>query len=185
MRVFIAIEISDCIRKVLEGLQHDWQHRGGGISWTRPENIHLTLRFLGEIDEVTLGRVVESCRVGLPPIAPFSLRLGGVGFFPNARRPRVIHVGLSGEVAMVERLQREIEDVLESIGIAREGRLFRPHLTLGRVRSGVRREGLATVLGSESLPAVEFEVRDFVVMRSELRPAGSLYTPLATISLQE
>ena len=183
IRSFIAIELPDEIRRALDQVQKDLKSVRG-VRWVQPDSIHLTLKFLGSIvaEQVTaiaaaVGKVVH----GEPPLA---LNVSGLGAFPNARRPRVIWVGIVGDVERLGRLQARLEETLEPLGFPREERSFRPHLTLGRVKEPRRPPDLTRALAETTVPASNpFDVREILVYKSDLRPTGAIYTKLQHLPL--
>lgn len=183
MRTFIAIDLPGNIKEELAALQGEMRRAGADISWTRPENIHLTLKFLGEIDKKILGEIEQLCRACADRHEPFGLHLHGTGFFPNPRHPRVLWAGLAGAVEAVEQLQEEIDAAMEALGFEREEKDFRPHLTLGRIRSNKNIRELQAIAESYSLPELSFEVGEVVIMKSDLHPQGASYSQLATIKI--
>ena len=185
MRTFIAIEIPAEVKQALARLQEELRDAPAEVSWTKPENIHLTLKFLGEVEESMLGRVEAAAVEAAAGARPFTLALGGVGAFPNARQPRIIWAGLSGEVEAAARLQVRLDERLAALGFPKEDRPFRPHLTVGRVKSPTGAPALIARAQSYRLPSHSLAVRELVVMRSQLHPAGSRYTPLARIALEQ
>lgn len=158
--------------------------RGGkGVNWTRPESIHLTLKFLGEIDP---GRVEEISRVleGAAKSHPrFIVSAGGVGGFPTLKAPRVVWVGIDGGPEL-KGLQTDIDGRLGDIGFERDGREFTPHLTLCRIKSMADSRalgGLASGLKAEKM--LDFEAGSFILFESRLNPRGAVYTALKTFTL--
>jgi 2'-5' RNA ligase len=151
----------------------------GDIRWVRPEGIHLTLKFFGDISEndvANIAAVVEKAAAGA---APFTLSIGGAGVFPDPRRPRVLWLGMNGDVPRLLIFQKELERSLQLIGFAPEERPFRPHLTLGRIRSPKGLTGLARVLETgEEYAAGSFLASGIGLFRSELTPRGAVYTRL-------
>jgi 2'-5' RNA ligase len=193
MRTFIAIEIPAEIKTALSGLQTELRRAGADVSWTKPDNIHLTLKFLGEIEERLVNEIERACVGVAAEFQPFKLDLTGAGVFPNARQPRVLWAGLSGEIEKAVKIQRRLDERLMALGFDREEKSFRPHLTIGRVkwnkmascstRSDRLRELLA-LADSYQLPELSFSVKEIVVMRSELHPAGARYTSLARAEMR-
>src|SRR6185369_14737661 len=108
IRLFIAIEIPDPIKAELTKLQNLLRRAQADISWTKPENIHLTLHFLGEVEEGRLEILKQRCAVSAAEFAPFMMTLDGAGVFPDFRRPRVLWAGLSGELEIATQLQKQI-----------------------------------------------------------------------------
>jgi 2'-5' RNA ligase len=184
MRTFIAIEIPAEIKTALSGLQTELRRAGADVSWTKPENIHLTLKFLGEIEEKLINEIERTCIETAAEFQPFTLDLSGAGVFPNARQPRVLWVGLAGEIEKAVEIQRRLDERLAAIGFDREEKSFRPHLTIGRVKSNRKTRELLALTRSYQLPRLAFEVKEIVVMKSELHPAGARYTSLARAGMR-
>src|SRR5262249_43454529 len=182
MRTFIAVEIPEQIKTELAKLQNDLRRAQADVSWTKPENIHLTLRFLGEIAEGRLEALKRICADSAAEFRPFTLALNGAGVFPNFRQPRVLWAGLAGEIEIAAQLQKRLEDGLVSVGFAPEDKPFKPHLTVGRVKSGKNARQVAAMAEIYQFPSLSFEVGEIVLMKSELHPAGSRYMPLAKSS---
>jgi len=178
VRSFIAIPVpSEGIEALQQVVKHLDQEIGRHVRWVRPEGIHVTLKFMGDIPAATLQRVLEA----LPPVAagssPFELAISGLGVFPNIRRPRVLWAGLEGGLTALSELQLAVDEVVGTLGLPKEQRAFSPHLTLGRVRRDVA-EGqlrkIGEVMSSTELPSVPAWPADTVnLMRTELDPAGS------------
>jgi 2'-5' RNA ligase len=189
VRAFIAIDLPEDVRHKLRGLidrMEDAMDRLP-IRWARPEAIHLTLRFLGDtrLDQV---RELEQGLEGLAgDHRVFTMTVGGLGCFPNPRRPRVLWVGVHEETGSMKDLQKSTEDMCRRLGFPPEKRGFSPHLTLGRVRQGGEAgagEAFAPFTkadGAESLGQVV--VDEIVLFQSDLRPGGAVYTRLASARL--
>ena len=188
IRAFIAVELPPAVREAVEGVVRELRSGiGDGVRWVRPEGVHLTLKFLGDIDAGSVPTISEALDRCAASAAPFDLFLEGVGVFPNARRPRVIWIGLGGALEPLLALQQSVERELEELGFASERRPFTPHLTLGRVRDGVRASQVRGV--SEAIAATtverraELPVREVSLMQSDLRPSGAVYTRLYAATL--
>lgn len=189
IRTFIAIELDGPTKTKLTDLQKrlkvEMPERA--IRWVRAEGIHLTLKFLGDVPVTRIERIAEELKEACRGFAPFGLKYGGLGCFPNPRRPRVVWVGIEEETGTLARLQRAIEKRLAPLGYPPEKRPFNPHLTLGRVRSRVRSGELRRV--GELIEAAdiglvsEMEARAVGLIRSDLGPSGAVYTPLAEAPL--
>ena len=183
IRTFVAIEMPAVVRDSIATLQQDLRGFPVRVSWVRPANIHLTLKFLGDIRENQVGAISEAlARVG-EKTAPFSLSVGTLGFFPNRRRPRVLWVGISNPDGELRQLAESVENALLPLGFKKEKRGFNPHLTFGRVRDPRNIEQVM-----EKLETTEFEeqaifVKEMVFMKSTLHPRGSIYEPLKRIAL--
>jgi len=183
MRAFIAIEIPSEIKSALAALQAELRRAGADVNWTKPESLHLTLNFLGEVDERLIKEVEKVCLETAPEFQPFTLRLNGAGVFPNSRQPRVLWAGLSGEVEKTVEMRKRLDEKLAPFGFERDEKKFHPHLTIGRVKSNRKTRELLALADSYQLPALSFEVSEIVLMKSELHPAGARYTPMARASL--
>jgi len=182
MRTFIAIEIPKEIQLQLENVVKRLRaSRAGGVRWVAPGNVHLTLKFIGETEPQNLTTLSDLLREIARRYQPMDLGIGGLGCFPNNKRPRVIWVGLDIP-SQIQDLHREIEAAAEQIGCPPEGRGFSPHLTLGRVQKSANREEIENI--ANALAAVKaddlgrFLAPGFTLYRSDLRSTGPIYTPL-------
>jgi 2'-5' RNA ligase len=183
VRCFVAVEVDDPgVLDALGRAQSGLVGSGGDLKPVERENIHLTLKFLGDVDEGLMGeveRVVSGLR-----FEPFRMALAETGAFPNLRRPRVIWAGVSEGVDELSRIFRELEAGFVGLGFKREGRRFSPHITIARVRSGRNREELVEeVLQHRETDYGGFEVKSVKLKRSVLTPRGPVYTTLAESGL--
>ena len=179
IRSFIAIELPDEIRHALAEVQKQLKRDVGGVRWVEPGSIHLTLKFLGDIPAEQIQPIAAAAMGAVQDEPPLSLGVSGLGAFPNPRRPRVIWVGLEGDVARLGRLQTRLEEALEPLGFPREERAFRPHLTVGRVKDPRRPPDLTRPLADVTVPRCNsFDVREILLYKSDLRPTGAIYTKL-------
>jgi len=183
VRTFICIELSGDVRKKLAELQSTLRQTRANIAWVKPENMHLTLKFLGNVEQSKLGAVSAAVERALKDQARFSLKVSGMGSFPNNKRPRVLWVGIEGDKQMLSTIQRRIEDELVSEGFPKEDRPFSPHLTLGRVKSNENIKACIDKMNELSIDSEPFEIAEVIVMRSDLNPGGAVYSRLNTISL--
>lgn len=184
VRTFIAIPVSEETQKALGRLAEEGKRAGGDVKWVDPARIHLTLRFLGDVEEARIPTVVDALGRAGGAAVPFELRVAGVGAFPNLRRPRVIWAGAEERGSVLRGLAAAVEEAVKRLGFGAADHPFSPHLTLARVKSPKGLDRLAEVL--ERHEADEFgteRVVAFRVMKSDLRPEGPLYTPLAEIPL--
>jgi 2'-5' RNA ligase len=178
IRTFIALHLPAAIEQTL--LDTIAQYRphfpAGSVRWVQPQQLHLTLRFLGE----TAVSHLPALQQGLDQIAshhaPLTLSLGALGCFPNGQRPRVFWVGLAGELVRLHALQREIEGLVNQVGWEREKRPFSPHLTLGRVNDARQLAG-ATWRGPLASGETQMRLATIALIESQLRPSGAIYTP--------
>ena len=188
LRAFIAVDLPPAAREAVEGVTRRLRAGAGdGVRWVRPEGVHLTLKFLGDVDAGSVPSISQALGRAAASAAPFDLFLDGVGAFPNARRPRVVWVGLGGGLEPLAGLQQSIEEELEALGFAGERRAFIPHLTLGRVRDGIsttQGRALSEALGGVGVqPGVKLPVREVSLIKSDLRPSGAVYTRLHAAKL--
>ena len=196
MRTFFAIELPTALHAQIGLIQRQLRNHLRDrqavdcFNWTAPDKIHLTLRFLGETTDAQCAQL----GLGLAPIArrqpPLHLSLQEVGCFPNFGAPNVVWLGVRGEVVELQKLQRQIEDLVQRVGFVPEQRPFSPHLTIARTQRQAERTQLR--LAGEALRLVtqhpgaqatlhnslRLEVTEFVHMQSELRPEGARYTLL-------
>jgi 2'-5' RNA ligase len=177
MRLFVAVFPPADVQRSAASIIERLRSPGDGVSWVKPDNLHYTVRFIGEVGDDGARRVAESAREAVRGRAAFDGVLGGLGAFPNARRARVIWLGMTaGGPALVE-LAKALERSLDKRGFEPEGRGFSAHLTLGRVRDprGDWTDRLASVGSIEAQP-VAFRVDRLSVIESKLNPKGSIYT---------
>ena len=157
------------------------------LSWSRTGNIHLTLRFLGDTDARQRRALIDALQAAAVDWRPFRLSVSGVGGFPNLRRPRVLWVGMDGDLAALNALQAAVEAMVQGVGFAAEGKRFSPHLTLARSRRNLSSRDLAAVGQAVSdytpdPPSTEATIDHLVYIHSDLRPGGAVYTPLADVA---
>ena len=198
IRTFIAIELEETHHRALRDLQTRLNRelataKTAGSStardmrWVAPDNIHLTLKFLGDVDAAMMPTLKQAIADACAGTAPFTLNISGVGAFPNTRRPNVIWVGVGGDVERATELAQKIDDACAALGFAREERPFSPHLTLGRVKRDARpsdRQFIGEMIVNAPVSHLgELRAERVSVMKSELRPGGSVYTRLAEIQL--
>ena len=184
MRSFIAIELPEGVKSAISELQQEFKKCKADIRWVKPDNIHLTLKFLGDTDEKIFDSIVEATKEACIVYKEFALEIKGVGVFPNMRAPRVLWVGISDNDSL-SGLQKSVEDGLIKLGFSPEKRRFRPHLTLGRFKSSSGKEGLYDKIEEhKNLKLGSIEVKSIFLIKSELTPSGSEYTKIAGIDLK-
>lgn len=183
-RLFIAIELP---REVHEGLITiqtllKKQAPRETVRWVNPDGIHLTLKFLGDAPLTQLDTLKAKLDEAVQNSTPFTLEASGTGCFPNARKPRVVWVGVHGAEDQLMALRNSVEAQIAPLGYPTEDRAFSPHLTLGRVRQEARREDverLGDLIAHTTLKEVyAWQVRSAHLIRSELEPTGAVYTTL-------
>lgn len=185
LRTFIALELDKSVHANVVTLQTTLARRLPQVHWVEPSNLHLTLLFLGEVDE---RAVLDVCRVTAEAVRPqpaFAMTLAGLGGFPNLRRPRTLWVGVAEGVQPLTELHQRIEAALLAHGsYRREDRDFTPHVTLGRLKSApwdAQAEPL--VRSYQTWEGGTMQVREVLVMASELRREGPIYTVLSRARL--
>jgi 2'-5' RNA ligase len=185
IRSFIAVELPDDVLSAVSRVQGQLNSYGFRTKWVRPANIHVTLKFLGDIDSGTIDVIANAMVSAAEGCAPISLSAKGIGVFPNTKRPRVLWVGLTGEVNLLIDLQRKLDDRLSDIGFAKEHRAFKGHLTLGRFKARVNSSEITRALTEfEDFETQSFMARELILFKSELRPSGAVYSKLEVISLE-
>ena len=184
VRAFVAVNLDQDLKDALAKVQERLKATRADVGWVRPESLHLTLKFLGQVEESRLGAVAEAIAAAATGYGSFRLVLGGVGAFPQPRAARVVWIGVQQGAEALVTLQARVEAGLEALGFAREERPFAAHLTLGRVRGPARREQLAVALTSiPAEPLGEMLLHRIDLMKSELGPGGARYTALQTFPL--
>ncbi|HWB11900.1 MAG TPA: RNA 2',3'-cyclic phosphodiesterase [Pirellulales bacterium] len=184
LRTFVAVEISPEVRSRAAQLISRLQGTDAKVTWVKPQAMHLTLKFLGEVDLKEIPAVCEAVSRAVSELPAFEFEAHGAGAFPAAGRPRTVWLGVSrGEEEFVA-LQAAIDRALGEIGFRRENRRFRPHLTLGRVRGDrdVRELGELIARQADFAGGVG-SVDEVVVFSSELEPDGPVHEPLAVAPL--
>jgi 2'-5' RNA ligase len=184
IRAFLAIELPDALRPSLAQVQEELKRSRAEVRWVPVGNIHLTLKFFGNVPDEEIEALAQAARAAAAETAPLQLQVTNAGAFPSPQAPRVVWLGLGGDVIPLTQLFYRLEKAFAALGYLPEGRAFNPHLTLGRVKSPVNRERLARLLAK--LPPLNwppFEVKELILFQSVLSPQGSKYTPLEVIPL--
>lgn len=179
MRTFIAVDIPDGIKQEMAKVQERLRQAGVDAGWTRPEGMHMTLKFLGEVHESRVKEIMSALKTAVSGSGVFRLEIAGAGAFPNAQSARVVWIGVGGELDRLTRLYSAVEDAMAGLGFAREERTFTPHLTIGRIkliRSRGRWAAALDEIRNMRLPG--FDVTGVNLMRSELRRSGAIYTEI-------
>lgn len=190
IRAFLAIQLSDDVMTALSHLADQLaQARVRGLKPVRPENMHLTLKFFGNVNARQVDSIVDIVTHTVKSVRPFMLKLGNVGAYPNNKSPRVLWVGLDGDVAPLQDIHHRIEAALEQIAIKPDSRDFSPHLTVARIRDRAsyteRRRAAEVLFSAEFRSGLSVPVDRFSLMRSVLQPEGPQYTSLAEIPLAD
>ncbi len=184
VRAFIAANLDPDLKAVLAKAQDRLKAARADVGWVRPENLHLTLKFLGQVERNRMSAIGEAIAAAASGCGPIRLVFQGLGAFPRPREARIVWIGLSHGTEALAALQARIEAGLESIGFAREARPFTAHLTLGRVRGPARREQLARALAEAPAEALGEMVLDRIeLMKSNLSAGGARYSILQSFPL--
>lgn len=184
LRTFIAIELPAEVSRELAVLQQHLKTRGLKLRWVKPGNIHLTLKFLGDIMPDDIQAIAPAIQAAAGATSPFDLVVQGLGVFPGSRRPRVLWSGLGGALTQLEQMYRCLEDALAERGIAREKRPFKGHLTLARIKGTVDSRRLLSAIEAEGMfTPLPLPVGELVLFQSRLQPTGAVYTPLSRARL--
>jgi len=197
IRTFVAIELDEEIRKAIAGIQRQVQeqlmkqlrHTASDVrvQWVRPDSIHLTLKFLGDIDEARVEDIRAALLSAVRTQSRLAVEVGGLGVFPDLRAPRVLWVGLFGQVDALMRVAAEVEAALTGVGFPPESRPLSPHLTLARIKERSRDVGKG--LADSGLMTQPFRVGSLAVhavclMKSDLKPSGAVYSRLVEVPLK-
>ena len=188
IRSFISIAIDTQVLEKIRGFQEELKKKvektANRVSWVKPETIHITLKFLGDIPVNLINPLLCSLQKAADGVEAFSLKIEGLGVFPNLRKPRVVWIGISEGGEPLQKLQTRVEQELARIGIPREKKKFSAHLTLGRIRTLGDARNLHDLLSSVPSPVAGLSVvKNIRLMKSELHPSGAVHTELGRISL--
>jgi len=189
VRSFIAIELPDGVKRGLRELQAQLKESSQApIKWVDPANIHLTLKFLGNVAADRLNEITAAMTQAVQGTPSFSLKLQDLGVFPNPRRVQIVWVGVGGEVEKLARLQQRVESGLEKLGFPPEGRRFTPHLTLARLRDRAtpeERQRLGQLIAETEFDAAPSFIADSVkLMKSQLTREGPIYSQISSVALK-
>ncbi|KPK75668.1 MAG: hypothetical protein AMJ79_10345 [Phycisphaerae bacterium SM23_30] len=182
IRCFIAIELDDAIRRRLAQLQDHLRnklHHPSGITWVRHERMHLTLKFLGEVDDAAINDICSAVSEAAALSEPFDFELGNCGYFGSANSARVLWIGITDGQNHLEKLHRAVDKQLSQIGFPPERRRFSAHLTLARIRNVKAGRLVRPVV--DQLEPMTFGIQNvtqITVFQSDLSSGGPLYTPL-------
>ncbi|MEK6563835.1 MAG: RNA 2',3'-cyclic phosphodiesterase [Candidatus Omnitrophota bacterium] len=187
MRIFIAIKLENEIKDKLSQIQEELKSAQADVRWVKPENIHLTLKFLGEtpVEETKIPEIIRCLKELGGQIKPFTARISGMGAFPSLKSARVIWVGVKEDTTELTKLAGMIEDSLVKLGFPEEKRKFSAHLTLGRLRSNKNKDKLGQKLEKFKIPGLSVRINSIALFESVLHPTGAAYQKLSEISLSK
>ncbi len=185
IRTFIAIELNDQVKQTIQELQASLKPLGGDISWVRPENVHLTLKFLGDLKPKVIPLLTETLTNACQGMRPMATTLTQLGVFPDWRRPRVIWIGLHDEKKEIAHLAMALETVLGNIGYKKEGRNFQAHITFGRVRTAKNIIPLCETIKGLCVSAnIKQSINKITLFQSTLTSQGPIYNRLKEFHFQ-
>ncbi|MCI0514583.1 RNA 2',3'-cyclic phosphodiesterase [candidate division KSB1 bacterium] len=183
IRTFIAIELPESIQAGIGKLQAELKRMQAAVSWVKYQNIHLTLKFLGDVAADQIPAIIQSVARAAQTVPGFKISVQGAGFFPNAKRPRVFWVGCEATAGYLAPLHQALEQELLALNFEKEDRPFSPHLTIGRVKGEFKVNTVVRKIQATEFLGGEFAVTELVIMQSQLHPSGSIYTPLGKVPL--
>lgn len=180
LRTFLAVEIDDSVRQQAAALIERLRAVVDGVSWVAPQNLHITLKFLGHVAASRIAEVSQAVRQAVAAATPFEFESRGLGAFPRVERPNNLWIGCGEGAQSLVALAERLDQALGQLGFARESRALVPHLTLGRVRRGGKPPANLVRLLREHAEFVagRSRVRHVVLFSSQLTPRGAIYTPL-------
>jgi 2'-5' RNA ligase len=179
-RLFVALEPPEAVRRRLAAVANEIRRAAGKaageVRWVADENLHLTLQFLGAVPEERVAAIEEAITAAAAQARPLFLEVKGAGGFPNARRPRVVWLGLSGELAELGEVARDLGRRLSPLGFSPDPRPFSAHLTLGRAKENAGAPGLGGALAAAAIgQGISFRAAELVLFESHLSPRGPRY----------
>ena len=185
MRCFIAIELSQETTDVLRRIQDELKQSIHGVKWVKPDNIHLTLKFIGDVEKETLEQIKDIMTQAASQTEPFKIKLSSAGAFPTPERPRVIWIGIEEGKKESADITGSIEEKLIPLGIEKEDRAFHPHLTLARVKFLKDKSSVKNALTSLKVPQIEMTAEKITLFQSTLSREGAIYSVLHESDLKK
>ncbi len=182
VRLFVAVEITEEIRGKIAGLQGELKRVDADVGWVVPENLHVTLKFIGALDEENIESVIAIIKDTVVHIKPFDLHYHGVGAFPTEKNPRVIFADVIDSDGALVKIHERLDNQFMALGVEHEDRKFSAHLTVGRIKT--RRNIRRLIENLNSYQGFDFgsdRVAQLVLMKSDLLPKGPVYTKLRRV----
>jgi len=184
IRAFIALELPEEIIAFIRKIQEGLRSYGFKARWVRPENIHLTLKFLGDINSEEIKKAGDAIISAASENASMSLGAKGIGFFPGVKRSRVIWTGIAGQTRELADLQKTLDGKLDTVGFPKEKRPFKGHLTIARIKRKIDARRLVDAMKEfAKFESKTFIADEVVLFKSELKPSGAVYTKLMSVAL--
>jgi 2'-5' RNA ligase len=185
VRTFIAVTLDGTLHKTLGEVINKFASSRASVKWVTPQNVHATLKFLGNVEEARLPEVFTACEKAAGGFKPIEMEVKAVGCFPTMNRPRVVWLGIEKGKEALKKLQQNVENELELIGFPKEEREFRAHLTIGRVKGNDGISRLCRLLEEErNIFIGSMRAEKMSVMKSKTMPSGPVYTELKAIPFQ-
>jgi RNA 2',3'-cyclic 3'-phosphodiesterase len=185
IRTFIAFDIPTEIREHISTFTEKLRKSHADVKWVNAKNIHITLKFLGDVAENLISEVANQVNDSIEAIKPFEIQIIGSGAFPNYKKPRIIWIGAQSPNNLLQSVASSLETNLAQLGFDKEDRPYAPHLTIGRVKS---LSGIHDVVNqlqeNENYDFGKYLSNEIIVMRSDLKPSGPIYTPLQKINIK-
>ena len=186
IRTFIAIKLPEKILPSVKQIRNGFKSQGIRAKWVKVENIHITIKFLGDIKITDVGKIIRSITLAAKKSKPITLSVKGAGVFPRVKRPRVIWAGITGEVSALFDLQNRVEENLEAIGFPKEPRPFKGHLTIGRIKGETDAKKLVNAMEQfKGFESESFMADHIFLIKSELKQSGAVYTDLSSAFLKD
>jgi len=180
VRTFIGIALNDEVRKNLVSLQQELSGAGSKVKWVEEENLHLTMKFLGDVDMTLTAEIGQILQDSVAEVKPFTFTVCGAGAFPNPASARIVWVGTTGPVETLTKIFNYLNENLTQFGVARENRRYVPHITVGRVKSASKGRELAELINKNSEKVFgDVDASEILLMMSELSSSGPKYTVLS------
>ena len=183
IRAFIAVELPGGLKLETDKLLASLKPIGAGVRWAKPINLHLTLRFLGNIEQDKIPLLENKLKDNLAGFKPFAIQFSGLGCFPNLQRPRIVWSGVGGNLERLKELASAVEAACRQSGFGKRDKHFSAHLTIGRIKHQKKIKPLVEYLKKAEFKTDKFQVNEIVIFRSDLSPNGPNHTPLVKIKL--
>ncbi len=184
IRLFVATGIDEEIRKKLVEFQDNLKKADADVGWVAPENLHITLKFIGYIDQEKIGDIIQIIQDSVTHIKPFDLDYRGVGVFPSKKNPRVVFAQLIDAGGTLAKIHERLDNQLAALGVSHDERRFESHLTVGRIKTRRNVHRLMEKLDAYNDFHFGLEyISQIVLMKSDLSPEGPMYTKLQSVDL--
>jgi len=185
IRTFIAIELPVEVKQVVRQIQDQLGESVKGVRWVKQENIHLSIKFLGNVEENKIKDIATAVKNAVKDSSVMTLKMGHLGIFPNEKRPRILWLGIEGDVREFMSMSKNCELELTKLGFEKDAREKIPHITVGRIRSSKKQKGLVNIIKDIPIKSVKFKTDTLKLMRSELNQNGAIYTNLHSVKLDK